>query len=458
MKRGFLYCALFLFLAGAGYAQKMTVMDTDSHVLMTVNDEGTVGSISLQSGSTPADVTNKLYNQGGSLYWNGSALAAGGSAWNLTGNSGTTAGVNFIGTTDNQALWFRVYGMVLLRLLPGNNVLGGGGDNQISPGVSGAIISGGGGDSYLTCNGITSDNCTIGGGCSNFAGYYNVPFGNGWYATIGGGSNNRAFGRSATVSGGDANWAWGWGNTIPGGLYNVTRGVASLAAGARAHANHDGTFVWGDASVADSVASSGANQFVIRAAGGVHITSGMGILLDAADRPIITRKWDPFTSGTNVNVGRWGMFMESGTLVLGIPNIATRYFQVAKYAEDGTRTGLATVDQSGNMTIAGTLTESSDRNRKENIESVSGKEVLRKLSGITVSAWSYKEDGGIRHMGPMAQDFHAAFGLGQDDTHIATVDADGVALAAIQGLYKKLQDKDAEIADLRARLDALETR
>jgi hypothetical protein len=56
----------------------------------------------------------------------------------------------------------------------------------------------------------------------------------------------------------------------------------------------------------------------------------------------------------------------------------------------------------------------------------------------------------------MAQDFYAAFGVGEDETHISTVDADGVALAAIQGLYQSLQEKDARIATLEARVAALE--
>jgi hypothetical protein len=58
----------------------------------------------------------------------------------------------------------------------------------------------------------------------------------------------------------------------------------------------------------------------------------------------------------------------------------------------------------------------------------------------------------------MAQDFHAAFGLGTDDKHIATVDADGVALAAIQGLNQKLEEKNARIAELERRLEILEQR
>ena len=61
-------------------------------------------------------------------------------------------------------------------------------------------------------------------------------------------------------------------------------------------------------------------------------------------------------------------------------------------------------------------------------------------------------------MGPMAQDFSAAFGLGLDDKHINTVDADGVALAAIQGLYTLVKEKDAEIVSQKDKIDCLETR
>jgi hypothetical protein len=64
-----------------------------------------------------------------------------------------------------------------------------------------------------------------------------------------------------------------------------------------------------------------------------------------------------------------------------------------------------------------------------------------------VSTWNYTaQDGSIRHMGPMAQDFRAAFGLGEDDTTISVVDEQGVALAAIQGLYGVVQRRSARIA------------
>ena len=76
---------------------------------------------------------------------------------------------------------------------------------------------------------------------------------------------------------------------------------------------------------------------------------------------------------------------------------------------------------------------------------------------IPIATWNYKaQDESVRHMGPMAQDFHAAFGLGVSDKLIDTIDPDGVALAAIQGLNALVREKDAEIAELRERLERLE--
>ena len=69
---------------------------------------------------------------------------------------------------------------------------------------------------------------------------------------------------------------------------------------------------------------------------------------------------------------------------------------------------------------------------------------------LPISEWSYKTAAdGTRHIGPMAQDFSAAFGLGNSNTSIATLDVGGVALAAIQAL-------EAENRALEARIEALE--
>ena len=77
---------------------------------------------------------------------------------------------------------------------------------------------------------------------------------------------------------------------------------------------------------------------------------------------------------------------------------------------------------------------------------------------MPIQEWNYKsQDESIRHIGPMAQDFHAAFGLGNNNTTITTIDPDGVALAAIQELVKQNEAKDIEIDNLKARIQALES-
>jgi hypothetical protein len=86
------------------------------------------------------------------------------------------------------------------------------------------------------------------------------------------------------------------------------------------------------------------------------------------------------------------------------------------------------------------------------------------VASLPVTEWNYKTDqAGVQHIGPMAQDFQAAFGLdGKDDKHISVVDEGGVALAAIQGLNQKLQDElnreDAENAKLKQQNDLLAER
>jgi len=80
----------------------------------------------------------------------------------------------------------------------------------------------------------------------------------------------------------------------------------------------------------------------------------------------------------------------------------------------------------------------SDRDAKQQITPVDIEAVLSKVAQLPLAEWSFKAAPTTRHLGPMAQDFRAAFGLGPDDRHIATVDADGVALAAIQALYRRV--------------------
>ena len=118
----------------------------------------------------------------------------------------------------------------------------------------------------------------------------------------------------------------------------------------------------------------------------------------------------------------------------------------------------------GNILATGTITPNSDRNAKTDFGPVDPAAVLDSVAKLPIQQWRFKaEPEGVKHVGPMAQDFRAAFGLGEIPTAIATVDADGVALAAIQGLNQKLEERDAEVqalkrqnASLEKRLNALE--
>jgi len=107
------------------------------------------------------------------------------------------------------------------------------------------------------------------------------------------------------------------------------------------------------------------------------------------------------------------------------------------------------LDKDGNLEIAGTLTESSSANLKENFEEVDASEVLAKLKALPITRWNFKANPEAKRVGPMAQDFAKAFGLGKDDTKIATLDVGGIALAAIKGLSESIDKKDTEIASLK---------
>ncbi len=101
----------------------------------------------------------------------------------------------------------------------------------------------------------------------------------------------------------------------------------------------------------------------------------------------------------------------------------------------------------------------SDRRLKADFAELDAAEVLRKLVALPITSWRYRKDGPeVRHIGPMAQDFHAAFGLWDSDTMIFPLDASGVSMAAIQAMHARLLTAEAENEDLRARLDRIESR
>ncbi len=385
--------------------------------------------------------------------------------WALNGNAGTAAGTNFLGTTDNQPLELKVNNQRALRLEPDTtssankpNVIGGSAGNTVTSGKVAATIGGGGDPSDPSCSGpcvnkVTASYGTVGGGSGNEVngqsgfvggGYQNKAsnfnatvggcYGNtasglyatvgggvgntasgdrstvgggagntasGLYATVGGGAGNTASGQSATVAGGFGNTASGTDATVAGGAFNETAGGGSFVAGRYAknsNANHNGVFLFADSSSASNFSSTAANQFRVRATGGVQFVTG----IDGSGNP---------TAGVEVASG------------------------------------------------GGSWSSLSDRAAKANLAPVDRRAILEQVARLPIQTWNYTtQDPSIRHIGPMAQDFYAAFGVGEDDRHISTVDADGVALAAIQGLYQQNQELQQENAALRSRLDTLEAR
>jgi hypothetical protein len=98
----------------------------------------------------------------------------------------------------------------------------------------------------------------------------------------------------------------------------------------------------------------------------------------------------------------------------------------------------------------------SDRNRKENFLRVDGEDLMARLRTVPVTSWNYlAQDRSIRHMGPMAQDFYAAFGLGESELMISSIDIDGVNLAAVQALTARTDALQAENAGLRGGVSEL---
>lgn len=339
----------------------------------------------IQAGASMATVGGGYYN----AIQAGSANVSGGFHNRIETNAyGATIGGGGYNTIETDA-YLAMIGGGEHNIICSNAIhasISGGYYNSIGTNAGQSTISGG------ELNGVIDDarHATIGGGWNNKAATL---------ATVGGGSYNGATKDWATVSGGRDNAARNSYATVPGGNNNMADGQYSFAAGRRAKAQGDGSFVWADAVNAD-VFAYGANQFVVRATGGYWLFSGT----DNSGYP---------TSG---------VVLPSGS---------------------------------------GTWSNWSDRNAKTNCAPVAPRAVLEKVAALPIATWNYRtQDPSIRHIGPMAQDFQAAFSVGENDTTITTIDADGVALAAIQGLNQKLEqavrDKEAKIAELEKRLAALE--
>ncbi len=136
-------------------------------------------------------------------------------------------------------------------------------------------------------------------------------------------------------------------------------------------------------------------------------------------------------------------------------NALANEFRISK---QGTGVREMTITDSGQVIVSGTVVHGSSRTIKHDIVNVDTQEILNKVLDLPITKWTYNRDvGGIQHLGPMAEDFYQAFGLGNTDKGIAFNDTSGVALAAIKGLHEIVKEKDARIAEMSDRLARLES-
>jgi len=310
-----------------------------------------------------------------------------------------------------------------------SSTIAGGWSNEILSDAGAATIGGGIANVIQNNSGCS----TIAGGC------FNSIFPSSYISTNGGGYGNSVlpFADDSVIAGGYSNRISGAYATVPGGTLNLAAGDYSFSAGRRAKANHDGAYVWADSFDAD-FASSAANEFAIRAHGGVRLSE---------DTPSLN-----FGQRTRQMLNLWGS--EYG---IGVQTDTT-YFRSHNYFawfKDGVHNdaainpGVGGVElmhlTGGGLYVNGTFVSTSDRNAKQDFAAVDTRAVLEKVAQLPLATWTYKNDAATKHLGPVAQDFYAAFQVGPDDKHIATVDADGVALAAIQGLNQKVDSENAAL-------------
>ena len=347
--------------------------------------------------------------------------------------------------------WAAISGGVLNRIgiVSPHAFIGGGSENVILPAADNSVIAGGANNLIET----NAGHSFIGGGLGNqiqdSSDYAAIPGGDGNFiqigadfSTIGGGRINR-IGAAAVYA------------TVPGGYFNEANGQYSFAAGRQAKAEHNGSFVWADSIGAD-FASTGINQFLIRAAGGV----GINVANPEAPLHAFGAVDATLTGGGIAILGS----LTSQNMVLDNNEIQARNNSAASTLflnAGGGNVSIGTASSTARLRVVSATCDgsswinASDRNLKAGFAPVDAREVLAKVAALPLQSWHYTNAPGTRHVGPMAQDFQAAFGLGSDDKSIATVDADGVALAAIQGLNELLKAQAAELHSLKQELAEL---
>jgi hypothetical protein len=340
-----------------------------------------------------------------------------------------------IGTTEPNAT-LEVNGAILRT---GSTMFGANADTHINLGMDSTTGRDGFNYSHATVGGGVGNDAngpyaTVSGGWNNTASY--------WYATVGGGYNNTASNWYTTVGGGHDNTASGNCATVPGGLSNAASGDYSFAAGRRAKANHQGTFVWADSTDAN-FASTGTDQFLIRASGGVGIgTSSPSEKLEIEGGGIkLTDEWSNIY-GKNLKI--WGD-ADSNLLLQSA----------------GGNVGIGTTSPASRLHVAGgciTGSMCSDIRLKKNIEPLPlDDSILNRVMGLQAVTFEWKHrDDGKRQIGLIAQDVEEVF-----PEVVTTPDDDscekGLLATGLDAvLVEAIKELKAENELLKDRLEALE--
>jgi hypothetical protein len=236
-----------------------------------------------------------------------------------------------------------------------------------------------------------------------FTGYYSFAAGEDVRAS---GDNAVALGARCVATGA---------STFTVGEQNTASGAASVALGYHAHTNaRQGSFVFADRSTVDTLRAGVNHSSNWRVSGGFRIFTSSNLTTG-------------ITLQSGSSVSNWG---QSNAVI-------------------STSTGAY-------LSTAGIWTNTSDVNRKHLFENISGEDILMKIRNLPITRWSYRVDkDNVRHIGPMAQDFYAAFKLGDDNKAIGTVDADGVALAGIKALEERTSRLSSELQAMKAENAAL---
>lgn len=379
------------------------------------------------------------------------ATVAGGEANAASGDHATVGGGN-----NNEA--------------DGESATIGGGDGNAASSTRGATVGGGfeneASSSDATIGGgirnkATLSATTIGGGRENKATGANATISGGWRngallpnATVGGGNSNEADAENATVSGGHSNEVSGAASTVGGGRHNTVSGKYATVGGGGDEQSGRGNKATGDYA---TIAGGGINKATANNAtvggGGGHTAGGRNATVGGGASNEATGQGATVPGGSsNIADGNYsfaaGQFAHAehnGTFVFA----DSSRNRISSNSNNEARFQMPVYAPNFNNTSA--------RSAKTNIESIDSTTVLKGVKDLEISTWESKHNGSGRHMGTMAEDFADTFGLGDTDESISTVDADGVAFAAIQGLAKKLDEKDERIADLEERLSALES-